>query len=275
MSKGFYLATACALAGCESISPTSPPQVRPPLVFLLAGQSNMSGRGVLAEAQGDALKADERIRMYGNDGTLVVAREPVDSAVGQQDVVSADLAAGVGPGLSFAKQVVAHQANRRIILVPCAKGGSAISAWEPSLATSSLYGSCLKRAQAAAIHGKVAGILWYQGESDADTSELVRDWSGSFARLADTFRRDLNLPGLPVVMVAIGDRPTDGAYGKRFPEWREMQRVQLSVKGRCIAVVPAAGLPRNVDGLHLSTAAQIKLGFMLAKKWESLAQRCK
>jgi hypothetical protein len=272
----FAVGAALAQGGCTDRVRPETLRTQPfPLVFLLMGQSNMSGRGVLAEVPGGALDPDARIYMFGNDGAVAGAREPVDSALNQKDGVSADLAAGVGPGLAFAKQLVRIDPDRRIILVPCAKGGSAIRAWQRNQAASSLYGSCLNRARHVAGSGHVAGVLWYQGESDAESPELVRRWPVAFKRLVQDLRRDLRTPRLPVAMVAIGDRPTEGVYGKRFPEWRAMQRAQTKIEGRCIARVTAAGLPRNIDGLHLSTAAQIELGRSLAAAWEALNDRCR
>ena len=47
------------------------------------GQSNMSGRGVIPTDPDERLAPDPRILVFGTDGTLRTAAEPVDSPAGQ------------------------------------------------------------------------------------------------------------------------------------------------------------------------------------------------
>lgn len=119
-----------------------------PDVYLLTGQSNMSGRGLIAELTPEERVADPAIQLYGNDETTRPSLDPLDDATGQVDAVSSDAGiAAVGPGLFFARATRALR-HRPILLVPCAKGGSSIGQWKPGGARDTLYGSCLARAQA-------------------------------------------------------------------------------------------------------------------------------
>ncbi|MBO9543334.1 MAG: hypothetical protein J7528_02305 [Caulobacter sp.] len=88
-----------------------------PDVYLLTGQSNMSGRGLVEELTAEERVADPAITLYGNEGTIRPAVEPLDTAVGQVDAISTDTIAAVGPGLFFARTL--HGLNGRpILLVP-------------------------------------------------------------------------------------------------------------------------------------------------------------
>jgi hypothetical protein len=231
------------------------------------GQSNMSGRGDLAELPPDLQTSDSRILVFSNDGVLRLAREPLDDAESQIDTVSADRSAGVGPAFAFAKAIIAEQPQSSIVLVPCAKGGTPISAWAPAKGRDTLYGSCLARARDAAKLGNIAGVLWYQGESDSDSYDLASAWPGRFESLVSTLRSDLGIPGLPVLMVSIGDRPINGPYAARFPAWRELQAAQNALSAPGVTVVAAAALDRNDDELHLSTAGALELGQRLSSAW--------
>ena len=233
-------------------------------IYLLMGQSNMAGRGVLADIPPGTLGPDPRIRLYGNDGVWRTAAEPIDSDIGQVDPVSGDKDAGVEPGLAFAKAMVARDPARPIGLVPCAKGGSGITEWPRAAARDTLYGSCLARARAAMASGRIAGILWYQGETDAHDTALAIAWAARFTAMIRDFRADLGRPDLPLVVVGIGDQPMTGKYADRFPEWRIVQDAQAALRLPNQGYVAAAGLPRNPDDLHLTTAAQIRLGAALA-----------
>jgi hypothetical protein len=248
-------------AGLATPSTAEPP---PRALYLLMGQSNMSGRGVLAEATPGSLDPDERIQLYGNDGRWRRAVEPLDTAQGQIDKVSSD-PDGVGPGLAFAKAMLKRHPGRPIGLVTCAKGGSAIGEWKPSTERSTLYGSCLARAREAAPFGQIAGILWYQGETDARTDALAQAWAGRFSEMIDRFRADLGLPNLPLAVVGLGDQPKSGKYAGQFPAWSTVQDSQKRLRLGHQVYVSAAGLARNPDELHLNTESQVRLGQALAR----------
>lgn len=254
------LATAALLTACVSEVWQAR---RPAEVWLLMGQSNMSGRGELAELSQQASALDERVTVWGNDEVLRTATEPVDDARGQIDAVSADTIAAVGPGMAFAKARLAFDGRRRIVLVPCAKGGTSIAEWEPAPDRSTLFGSCIARARAAEAHGRLAGALWYQGESDARTVELAGQWTGHFGRMVDALRTRLDRSDLPMIVIGIGDRvvPPDQV---RAPGWNIVQQAQADLTGPNLFVLSAAGLPLKPDGLHLSTASQLTLGQRLA-----------
>ena len=73
---------------------------RPVHMFLLAGQSNMSGRGELPEFPEEK---DERLLVLGSDGTWKTAQHPLHYDKPEK--------AGVGPGLAFARGVVAQDSD--------------------------------------------------------------------------------------------------------------------------------------------------------------------
>jgi hypothetical protein len=259
------MAVAALLTACATGIWHKPPR---PEVWLLMGQSNMSGRGDVSELPADFAVPDPRIMVWGNDGGLAVASEPVDSAVGQVDRISADVQAGVGPGLAFARVRIAQQPNRRLILVPCAKGGSAIAEWTPADGRDGLFGSCVARARAAVRQGRLAGVLWYQGERDARSVDDALAWPARFERMATALRIALARQDLPIVVVSLADEPVRGPYAGRYPAWQAVQAAQASLRVPGVVVVAAAGLPKGEDDLHLSTAGQILLGTRLASALE-------
>jgi hypothetical protein len=230
-------------------------------IYLLMGQSNMSGRGSVAELTVAERALDPRILLLGNDGRLRVAAEPLDDARGQIHVASADPRAGVGPGLFFARAMLARN-GRPIVLIPCAKGGSSIHDWTSFDEADSLYTSCIARTRS--VGGRIAGLLWYQGETDARDPNAFRWWPLAFRRLVARARRDLRFSGLPIVAVSLA-RYEPGL--KPYPGWRRLQAAQsaLSVKG--VAIVGTKDLPLQADGLHLTTAAQRTLGARIAYVW--------
>lgn len=244
-----------------------------PDVYILAGQSNMSGRGAITALTADELRADPAIRLFGNDGQERLALDPLDSAAGQIDLVSEDKQAAVGPGLFFARAMRAA-GGKPILLVPCAKGGSSIGRWQPGGGRNTLYGSCLARARQAG--GRIAGILWYQGESDTDTAARAERWSASFTALVDAWRKDLGQPRLPIVFVQLADIAARPDRAAKAPGWETLQAVQAKIALSCVAMVSAKGLKLNDDELHLATEAQRTLGGRLADAMRGLrAGKCR
>ena len=120
-------------------------------VYVLAGQSNMSGRGALTDLTPSERSIDANIRVYSNDGKWHPAVDPLDDATGQIDAVSVDRQAAVGPGLFFARTISAAS-HRPVAVVPCAKGGTTIGRWAPGGGRDTLYGSCIARIREAGGH---------------------------------------------------------------------------------------------------------------------------
>jgi hypothetical protein len=241
-------------------------------IYLLTGQSNMSGRGLLDELTPTERTPDSAIQLYGNDEKARPALDPLDDAAGQVDAVSSDAGiAAVGPGLFFARTTRTLR-DRPILLVPCAKGGSSMAQWTPGGGRDTLYGSCLARAKA--VGGRVRGILWYQGETDAGRPDSAEGWKTAFETLVDRFRTDLGGKRLPIVIVQLADPPSpEVSAPKTYPSWAAIQVVQAGPLPACVAMVPAGGLPLKADTLHLTTAGQRALGERLAQAMDGLRRQ--
>jgi hypothetical protein len=238
--------------------------------YVLAGQSNMSGRGSLDELTAAERAPEAAIRLYGNDGQWRVAAEPLDAAQGQVDTVSEDRIAAVGPGLFFARALLAAD-KQPVALVPCAKGGSSIGRWKPGGGRDTLYGSCLARAREAG--GRIDGILWYQGETDAEKTDAAPAWRAAMEGLVESFRRDLGSERLPIVLVQLADAPAQKEGAKPYPSWAAIQDAQARPFDACVAMVSARGLSKRDDDLHLTTASQRVLGVKLAKAMQGLRDK--
>jgi hypothetical protein len=229
-------------------------------LYILAGQSNMSGRGVLSELP--AFANAEQVWVYGTNGAWRnPGAEPVDDATGEQNAVGIDTAAAASPAMAFADSMVGLR-GVEIGLVPCAKGGSAIGDWKRNWNIRNLYGSMLQRARyalATCPGAVIKGVLVFQGESDTSTENAVLAWSPAFSEFVAAIRQDLNIPELPVVFTQLGPTPPAGtqnvAYWDMFCEW------QASMTMKKLAMVSARDLTAKVgDPLHLTTASLVTLG---------------
>lgn len=245
-------------------------------LWVLAGQSNMEGVGDL---DADVETPHPLVHAFASREEWEAASEPLHwlgesprpihralwglpmPSVPEPRDLSRDKGAGLG--LSFGKALT-EATGVPIGLLPSAHGGTSMDQWSPSRKSeggASLYGATLARVQA--VGGKVAGILWYQGESDCSPAEAAV-YPARMAELVASFRADFGQPDLPFTLVQLGgwvaDPLPDSVTG--WNAIREAQRCLPDTIPHC-AVVSAIDLGLD-DGIHISTAGLKRLGRRLA-----------
>ncbi|CAI9753483.1 unnamed protein product [Fraxinus pennsylvanica] len=222
-------------------------------IFLLAGQSNMSGRGGVINGNWTGYippecRSQPSILRLSAGLTWEEACEPLHRDIDNKTC-------GVGPGMSFANYVLEKDSNIGVIgLVPCAVGGTYISEWSRG---SGLYDKLLKRSKAALEDGgEIRALLWYQGESDTKKEEDAELYKKRIEEFFVAVRTDLSLPNLPIIQVALASRT--GTY------FDIVRNAQLAIKLPNVTTVDAKGLQLlNDDPIHLSTPGQVSLGKMM------------
>jgi hypothetical protein len=160
-------------------------------------------------------------------------------------------------------------------LIPCAKNSSGIIQWQRSLSDQSLYGSCLKRVRAASPMGEIAGVLFFQGETDAldpiqypDPPPHPTEWSDLFTAFVTDLRNDLHQPDLPVVFAQIGTNWSLEA----FPNWDIVREQQASIELPMTTMITTADLPL-LDGLHFTVDSYRIIGKRFAGAYWDLVER--
>jgi hypothetical protein len=231
----------------------------------------MVGYGDLPEEQ----ILNPNVFVFGNNYRWQIAREPLDAPQGQVDPVSIDTQVGVGPGLAFATSLLVHAPDRGIGLIPCAKGASSIEQWQRHLSENTLYGSCLKRVQAASTMGELSGLLVFQGEADAIASDRSPhttpspfDYQKKFSTFVKNFRTDLSLPRLPVVFAQIGTHTAP----KMFVHWSVIKAQQAMVDLPCTSMITTDDLALK-DTVHFTTKSYQIIGNRFAEAMKQLDKR--
>ncbi|CAK7334163.1 unnamed protein product [Dovyalis caffra] len=225
-------------------------------IFILAGQSNMAGRGGVEHGNWDGNVPPEcrpnpsTLRLSGKL-SWEVAHEPLHADI---DVGKT---CGIGPGMAFVDGLRANGSRiggAVVGLVPCAVGGTKISQWARG---TRLYNQLVSRAEESVKDGgMIRAILWYQGESDTVRKEDAEAYKGNMERLILDLRSDLNMPSLPVIQVALAS-----GEGK----FREtVRKGQLAINLPNVRCVDAKGSRLQTDHLHLTTMSQVHLGLKLA-----------
>ena len=226
-------------------------------VFILAGQSNMSGRGVV-ESQ-DTI-TNKSINTLNKDLQLELAREPLH-------FYEPDLA-GVGPGFAFGKELKKSvPSNVEIILVPCAIGGSSIDQWlGDSLHRGvHLYSNFKTRLDTITKIGTVKAILWLQGESDANSNGLS-SYKTKLEDLFQRFRRDVENSSLPILVGEIG---TYSEPESKNQNWKSLNNIinDVAKEDKNTYIISSEGLTSNPDHVHYNSESQRTLGKRFANKY--------
>ncbi len=243
-------------------------------LWLLGGQSNMQGVGLLK----DAPATHPEVRAFYLDDRWEVARETLHDISTSVDDVHRVLCGGslpppntltgVGPGHAFGLEM---QRRRKVPqgLIAAAHGGTSMTQWDPKRRDengNSLYGAMIRRLRACG--GKVCGMIWYQGESDAN-GDAAPLFTKRMIEFVDALRRDAGTPAMPVAMVqisrVIGWSRESGRYWNAIQE----QQRRLAEKVERLACVPAIDLSMD-DNIHISGKGQSILGRRLAEAMQCL-----
>jgi hypothetical protein len=219
-------------------------------LFLLAGQSNMAGRGAIEDR--DRVPIDH-VFALNERGEWLPAVDPV-----HWDKPSA----GVGLARSFAVEYLKHHPGVDVGLIPAACGGSPISSWAPGEyfdgTHSHPYDDALARARRASQNGTLKGILWHQGESDR-SPELAARYEKALTALIARFRRDLGAPKLPFVIGQLGQFAGAGPWDAAALEVDRAQRA-VAAQVPFSAFVSSDELTSNPDNLHFDAASLREFG---------------
>ncbi len=229
--------------------------------FLLIGQSNAAGRGF----------AEETAPLDNLGGRLKILRNGLWAKMFRP--INPDRSfAGVSFAESFATAYATAHEGVDVGIIPCADGGTAISQWMPG---EILFDNAVHCAKMAMRKSDLKGILWHQGESDANPQKYPL-YKEKFTTMMNALKEALGCPDLPVVIGGLGDYL--GAC-ENFPEIaRNYHHVNeiLTDLGKTYpncAFAPATGLDSNPDKLHFSAAAQIEFGIRYYKAYETLAPK--
>jgi hypothetical protein len=235
---------ATGMQSCKRADADIPPQDT--LVFIMAGQSNMAGRGTVSPE--DTI-TNPRILELDEGGAVVLKHEPNTYYQGSL--------AGLDCGMSFGTELLQYlHPGRKVLLVQCSIGSTEIKDWlGDSVRKIPLYTHLLARARSAMQHGQLAGILWHQGEGNSDNEPASRNYARDLAAFIQKTRTDLVLPNLPF-------------YIGLLPEWSKKPYTQtinneiytVSATVPHTHIIPTSDLPAKGDSLHFEAPGQRELG---------------
>jgi hypothetical protein len=235
----------------------APLLAQPTDLFLLIGQSNMAGRGIVGE---EDKRPIPNVYAFSKEKTWIPAVDPIH--FDRPDRI------GVGMGRGFATTLIQMKAATHIGLIPAAFGGSALHEWVPG---STHYTNAVDRVKsaltAAGPGARLRGILWHQGEADAGDEERAVTYHIRFAKFMAALRKDLGAESVPLVVGQLGEFVLE----KDYPQLRRinLELASLPLYMPLTNFVSSRGLKDKGDSLHFDTPSLKEFGRRYALAWLS------
>jgi len=236
----------------QTIAPMAPPSKQNVWVFLLAGQSNMAGRALVEPK--DTI-ADERILTINKEGLLIVAKEPLHWYEPART--------GLDCGFSFGKTIIKKiPRDNYILLIPTAIGGSSISQWigDSLYRNVKLLSNFREKVEIAKRYGTIKGILWHQGESDANEKDIPH-YKERLGQLFHQFRLIAGNNDLPVLLGELGPFSKDKEHFNLINKTIH----DYSSTDKNTTVIPTGDLKDRGDSLHFNSKSQRIMGQRFAE----------
>ena len=221
--------------------------------FLLIGQSNMAGRGSLADAH-----PIDTSRIYTlRNGRFQTMFRPI---------CPDRVACGVNLAESFAESY-AQKHDVDVGLICAADGGSHLDLWMPG---SLLFDHAVYQAKLAARSSTIMGVLWHQGESDTKP-EMNATYRRRCEEMIAGFRKAVpELKDVPFLLGGLGDFLKDCV---KYPELVNYPKINAALQEMAdhdplIGFVSAEGLLGNPDNLHFSSSSLYAFGLRYLEEFE-------
>lgn len=231
----------------SEIKPALIPEKENVWVFVMAGQSNMAGRG-LVEPE-DTIPS-ERILTINSHGEIIIAKEPLH-------FYEPELT-GLDCGMSFARTILKNApSDVSVLMLPVGVGGSSISQWlgDSLYRNVKLLTNFREKVAIGQNYGQLKAILWHQGESDANSRDIPL-YSERLARLTGIFRDIAGDKTLPVFLGELG------SYSADAENWEgiNLQIRNYSATDPLSAVIKTSDLKEKGDRIHFNSQSQRKMG---------------
>ncbi len=220
-------------------------------IFVMAGQSNMSGYG-----KDPAYDPPEMgVHLFDNSGKWGIAAHPLCTSINPV-YPNNDGSAGTSPGLSFAK-AMKKALGVPVGLVSACLGGSSLESWNPAEKEPFLYNSMVDKIGEV---GDFSGMIWYQGCNETNEEECF----SYYEKFCEAVRLWRNKFGdFPIVTCQLNRHASrENDNNRCWGAVRDAQRrAALTLKD--VYIVTTNDLP-VCDGIHNTSGASVIIGERIA-----------
>ncbi|CAZ97644.1 sialate O-acetylesterase [Zobellia galactanivorans] len=244
-------------------------QELPVKVFILGGQSNMDGTGKSEDLP-------EKYRSHPDEVMIWDNKKEKWVSLGT-DSFSERRKFKFGPEIAFSHLMAKKFPNHTIAIVKTSGGGTKL--WKHWLPGQPMYTRFLKNMDNAlqnlkgqGVAYEVSGMLWMQGESDAETLEWANAYEENLKVLYKDVRKETGKKNLPIVM----GRISIGLLRKtpwNFDHTEVVQAAQdkVAAEDKNVFIINTDKLETLNDNTHFNSESNIWLGEKMGKlMWKAL-----
>ena len=244
-------------------------------VYLLAGQSNMDGRGMVSKLSDEQQKPiDQAIIFYRNEKISSDGWQPLEPGFSLPPKYRGKLPSPTfGLEIGFARAILKTQPEIKLALIKGSKGGTNLRAdWKPGVngnkaSQGPQYRDFIETIQLATAEltkrgdtFTIRGLLWHQGEADKKLS--LKGYARRLNTLIDRIREDVGVSDLPVVVGEVFDN------GKRDSVREATQSVAKA--SLTVGLATCEGTTTIDPGTHFDAASQLLMGERYAEQMKKL-----
>ena len=213
--------------------------------YLMAGQSNMMGKGKTARLPATYKKTPANIQFFYQGRPRKLAQF-----------------AFFGPEVSFAHAIARAYPNDTHIIIKYVATGSSIRQWLPG---QRLYQGLLKQLQLMKLpeDAQLEAVVWMQGEKDARQRQTAMQYESNLKHFIKALRNDLNAPQSDFIMGKIN--PDDKAFAMKKIVQQAQNNIQQTLPHT--TVISTRGLGKIFDHVHYDAKGQIELGKRFARAY--------
>ena len=231
--------------------PKKLPEKKDVWVFIMAGQSNMAGRGFVEPRDTIPFK---RILTINSKDEIIQAKEPL--SIYESHMIGLDC------GMSFAENLLKGIPEHvSILLIPTAVGGSSITQWikNDGHREVRLLSNFEEKVALAKKYGQIKGMLWHQGESDSGAKRRSK-YKENMTLLFGKFRAFVGNKRLPILVGELG------AYSENKMALNKIINA-YTFENENTYLVKTSDLKDKGDNIHFNSEGQRTMGMRFANTY--------
>lgn len=246
-------------------------------VYLLAGQSNMDGRGLVSDlTKRRARSVEDAIIFYRSVPRTSHGWQKLAPGFSVPPKYKGEFPSTTfGPELAFARSMLDAKPDRKLALIKGSKGGTSLRAdWKPGVrgdegSQGPRYRDFIETIRMATSQLRsrgdqfaIRGMLWHQGESDSKSKTAT--YRRRLEELIVRVREDIAVPELPVVVGEVFNN------GKRDSVRTAIQEVAAG--SETVGLASSDGTITSDPGTHFDANSQWLMGERFAQAMSGLPE---
>jgi hypothetical protein len=228
-------------------------------VFLLGGQSNMAGAGNSKDLKPPYNQPFAKIKTWNNKTKSWLPLTPKGR---------------FGPEVYFAHSLASKLPNEKIRLIKSAQGGTALyNDWSP-ITKGGPYRNFMKTTKAAiadldasGVKYEIAGMLWLQGESDANEKK-GDSYEKNITYFISHMRKEFKTKDMPFIIARICDN-----WGRKSGHAKFVRDAQMKVAKTIHNVACFDTDDCAISGGHYISAGLAVIGNRFSEKYIEINNR--